>query len=132
VRLSAGPFGITVVEAHRPVTGYALLPECFKPPVVVVGGSLVSAEQVRTMFSLPRQSLGEIIDWHGQATAPSTPAELRHEKEAAARHSQQPHGWTNAYQSVTGLRWRCCGNRFEDDHSPWCAASGFLDPLPPA
>jgi hypothetical protein len=49
------------------------------------------------------------------------PPSLAEQKAAQAARAQQPEGWADrVYLSVSGLRWRCCGNLFEDEHSPWC------------
>lgn len=65
-----------------------------------------------------------------------TPPELRKLKEHEARTAPQSHGWSangfggRVYQSVSGLRWTCCGHFFEDEHSSWCRASDWKDPFP--
>jgi hypothetical protein len=128
--LRRGAFGILVAEVRPPLSGYALLPECFRPPDELTHFLLPSVEVGEKMF---RRLLGARLDDAGAKQPPSSPRDLREAKEIEARQAYQPDGWGDrTYQSVTGLRWRCCGNLFEEEHSPWCRASDFADPLPPA
>lgn len=57
---------------------------------------------------------------------PKTPEELRRRNEIEANRSPQPFEWaSHVYVTVHGeVRWRCCGNLFEDDHSIYCASPG--------
>lgn len=60
------------------------------------------------------------------AKTPTTPDELRRMNELEAGASLQPFEWaTHVYVTVNGeVRWRCCGNLFDDDHSIYCASPG--------
>lgn len=87
-----------------------------------LANSRIGYEAARNLLAPP----GERAEKLAQASET-----LLERKEREAVLSQQPFGWNQRlYQSVTGLRWTCCGNLFEDDHSPWCAAGGQLDPFP--
>lgn len=46
-------------------------------------------------------------------------------KALSARRSKQPGGWgTKVIETQSGLRWACCGNPFDEDHSPYCRTEG--------
>ena len=62
------------------------------------------------------------------AVAPSTPAAVRTAKAAEAARTPQPFEWASSvYVTVYGeVRWRCCGNLFDEAHSPYCASPGDL------
>ena len=50
------------------------------------------------------------------------PTRVRRVAEDAAASTYQGEWSERVYESVTGLRWRCCGNLFTEDHTPWCPA----------
>lgn len=60
------------------------------------------------------------------AKVAETPEELRLQKELEAGQSMQPFEWaSHVYVTVNGeVRWRCCLNLFEDDHTVYCASPG--------
>ena len=55
-----------------------------------------------------------------ESADPTTRARLQAEDAAASTYQGE---WSErVYESVTGLRWRCCSNPFTEDHSPWYPA----------
>lgn len=58
----------------------------------------------------------------GPKTLAQVQAEQRDREARAANGSDQPFEWaTHVALTVDGqLRWRCCGNLFTEDHSPYC------------
>lgn len=126
MRTRQGAFGILVVTVVPAATPHILLPLSDNQPLV------------QWVFSTAEQSVGHrhvFTEAPPLVAEPAGPDELRAEKEreASARGNYQPFGWgTRTYQSVSGVRWVCCGNPFDEAHSPWCSEGGFLDPLPPA
>jgi hypothetical protein len=126
MRASRGPFGIAVVEVIPPSTPHVLLPREHRETVYALEG-LIPMEVAQQLFGIaPAPLPAEPLD-----EAALAPEQLRDLLEHQARKATQPAGWGDrTYQSISGLRWRCCGHLFEDGHSPWCATSGELDPLP--
>lgn len=130
-----GAFGIFIVEHVRPTTPHVLLPR-EKP-----AASLHELWQEDAFMPMPGRGLQAFISTNTRPNpgppAPSTPEQLRKLKELEAARTNQPWGWgasllepSRVYMSVSGLRWRCCGNPFDESHSPWCAVARFDDPFP--
>lgn len=116
-KLRAGAFGLIVVEHADPFTiPHLPLP---LPPRRIVSVQfqtwLNPKAYDQLMVGGPR-----MVD----STASISPADSRRRKEAEARSSEQPFEWASrVYVTVGGeVRWRCCGNLFDDDHSPYCQA----------
>lgn len=110
-------FGLIVLEYPRPQT----------LQWVDLSQPAIAAADVTELFGV--QLAAGTFQWHQfaapraqapPAADPDTPAELRCQLELDAARSPQPAEWMNVYRSVSGLRWRCCQNRFEDEHTPWC------------
>lgn len=131
-----GAFGMLVVNVIPPATPHLLLP-------LQRHDEMQLSEFIRHALGAdgaPERVLRQAMTAvDSQATPELQPEELRLEKEQSARQTMQPWGWIGTafggqriYMSVTGPRWVCCGNRFDEGHSPWCSAGAYDDPLPPA
>jgi hypothetical protein len=127
-----GAFGMLVVTVIRPASPHVLLP--LEPrPEMSFGFGVVTLEE----FAAGAERAIEAAA--AMKPEPPTPDGIRVENELAASHTPQPWGWIGSayggqrvYTSVTGPRWVCCHNRFDEPHSPWCNPGVYDDPLPPA
>lgn len=131
MRARRGAFGIFIVEHVRPTTPHVLLPREKPSP------SLNELWQEDVLMPRLQAFVSTTVRPAPAPPAPSTPEQLRKLKEQEAANSAQPWGWSatyfepgRVYMSVSGLRWRCCGNPFDEAHSPWCAVARFDDPFP--
>ena len=123
-KLRAGAFGLVVVEyANLFTIPYVPLPRSETQRVfefVQNASAEISGNFVRQIFG---EHIGIVREAHVTATAREpSPKELREKKTLEARRSAQPFEWaSHVYVTVGGeVRWRCCGNLFDDDHSPYC------------
>lgn len=142
MRARRGAFGMVVVELAPISQPHVLLPRTRSEAATFFE---LAAVQWREDDLVPRRGL---MHWISTNIAPPaaparepTPDELRKQKEREAATTDQPWGWVpysgifggevgRVYMSTTGPRWRCCGKRFEDEHSPWCSVEGLSDPFP--
>lgn len=127
------PLGLVVLELPDPdvtLLGLRFTPSLsglLVPEAEYRGGFVDFAKAVVKSFGItPDNGTLEIeLDNSNRRFEPEPePVEPLHVTKAAEAHyAPQPEWWRNAYLSVTGLRFRCCGNLFEDgEHSPWCPA----------
>ena len=123
--LRRGAFRMFVAEMALPATPHVLLPRprTDEPWIDVkewIRGGLVPVGEAR--LTLKPASVDQ--------PKPPSAEQLRMEKEQLASATRQPFGWGHrTYQSVSGVRWQCCGSMFDEEHSPWCRASGEQDPF---
>jgi hypothetical protein len=129
MRVRRAAFGIFVAEVECPSIPHVHLPleRPAASEIEVMLASGVPPALVRELMAPPAPPPPPVRE------ANLAGAELRAHLEHEAGGTVQPFGWGQlTYQSVSGTRWRCCHNFFEDGHSPYCPAGSFADPLPPA